>query len=277
MKSVFNKRFCACLLLVALFVSLFSLTACSDEDKGDKKSVSEKVEKKKPYEGTWLFESKLDSGEKMKIYYTIEERNSKCYFEASYGTAYYPGVYKENPDGAKNTLYFKLDYQAFVDKQYDTTELLFNDCLNGSYKYTLDGKRGSDSYTMTLIDDSDKKIVLKYAQKPELTDYVKLYDDFKADKRLLGEWEVDNSMYDMDPTIVTFNEDGTMAIDNYGIYVTEFVYSATDGFIKMAGFGNEKVEQELDYSFKEGALVMGGIKFYRIGKTPKSNSTPDQL
>lgn len=219
-------------------------------------------------EGTWYYET----SDGVKIYYTIEEKeDGEHYFEIAYGTAYYPGVYEINPNGVSSSINLKADYNAYIAAQpYAQGELLFPECLDGTYTYSTSGNKLFGECTLNLDDGNGTVITLKYVEKPELTDYVKPYTDFKVNKSILGEWQVDNSMYGMPPTVVKFNDDGSMSIDNYGLYVTQFMYSPVDNVIKMAGFGSEKVEQELEFELKNGNLIFGGMAFTRPGETPKA-------
>ncbi len=219
-------------------------------------------------EGTWYYET----SDGMKIYYTIEEReDDEYYFEIAYGSAYYPGTYTLNPEGTENTLVFSANYNVFALSQYGGS-LLFPDCLNGAYTYSTSGNKLFGECTLSLDDGSGTPIVLKYVEKPELTDYVKPFSDFKVNKSILGSWELDNSMYGMAPTVVTFNDDGTMNIDNSGLYTVQYMYSPVDNVIKMIGFADKKVENEAEFELKNGNLIFNGVLLTRPGESATQTS-----
>ena len=225
-------------------------------------------------EGTWLYETE----DGLKIYYTLEEReDDEYYFEIAYGSAFYPGTYQLNPEGTESTLVFNALYNDMLAMQGQT---LFENCLNGTYTYSISGNKLFGECSMTLNNGSETPVVVKYVEKPEFTDYVKPYENFKVNKSILGSWELDNSMFGLDPTVFVFNEDGTMTIDNSGFYTVKYMYSPVDNKIKMAAYSNKIEEMEVEFELKDGNLIFDGIMLKRPGaaadNTKPSVATADQ-
>lgn len=191
-------------------------------------------------EGTWLHKSQ----DGYEVYYTIDKTKDGYVLDVSFGTTHYSGGcdVTKTDSGITVTLITKIG-QLYPDAPY------------GEYTYKISGNKLFKNATIELTDANGNVISLSQSKKTDISDYLKPYDDFKVNEKLVGEWMVDNSMYGMDPIVLTFNEDGTMILDVYGMQKEHYYYSPQEKTIKFSIYMGEQIENEMEYQFVEGNLV----------------------
>lgn len=129
-------------------------------------------------------------------------------------------------------------------------QLMFG--INGKYTYEisenkieLTNSENKENTTLTRVNSLDM-IPLPFA-------------DFSVDNNLLGAWKSDNG------ETYYFDKNGIMYQNQYDSMYTYYSYSAQNGKIKTESYiGNEKNEEEIDYSIEDNILNMYNMQYKKI-------------
>ena len=200
-------------------------------------------------EGTWLHESEDGN----KYYYTIKETKTGYTLDVSLGTIYWPGFCSVDYSGEKKALN--------ISNKAEST--IYEDAVFGKYTYEISGNRFSENATLILTDKDGKKVNLKKVKEPVISDYVKPYEDSKINQNLIGTWRNYNDMYNTE-TKVTFEENGVLTWDYYGIEQQKFYYTIEDSVVLAKLFANEEYEYQIDFQIKENGVLIDGLLFTKV-------------
>ncbi len=188
--------------------------------------------------GTWLH--KTDDGNE--YYYTLYKEDGECKVDISQGTVHYTGTYEVSTQNAEKKITFDIKYGN-----------PYPQCLNNTYVYNLKKNK------LTLVTDDKSTITLSRTKTPESSDYLKPFDDFKTDKKLLGTWVMEYE--NIGTMTLSFNDDGTMLIDSFGAGYQQYVYTVSDGKIKLSYYDTILKNQEEPYSVENNQLQFLGINW----------------
>ena len=191
-----------------------------------------------PIEKTWLHKS--ESGNE--YYYTFYEESDKL--EITIGTDHFMCTY--NTDGDKLTT------------TYDNNSI-YPDNLFGEYTFEVTEENGNNVLTLTDFDGA--KITLSEEKVPADSDFLKPYENYKVDEKIVGTWQL---TYDLGKMQLVINDDGTLVLNLLDIEYQHYVYTASENVIKMSFFKDQKVEFTEQYKLVDGKLEFLGIPWERV-------------
>ncbi|MBQ0098160.1 MAG: hypothetical protein KBS62_04425 [Oscillospiraceae bacterium] len=140
--------------------------------------------------------------------------------------------------------------------------------LSGEYTMTISGSRLFGNQVMTLKTADGTETTLKQSSTPKSP--LTVSPDFKADEKLVGDWEYVFEDYGISYKF-SFTADGKMQINQYDMIVYNCVYTTDGSNIKCTFFTTEETTEDIEYSFEGDSLIIMGIKCERVGA-----STPSQ-
>lgn len=193
-----------------------------------------------PIENTWLH--KTDSG--FECYYTFYEESQGNKLEITIGSDHFFCSY--TTDGDKLTT------------SYDNNSI-YPDNLLGEYSFEVKEENGKEVLVLTGFDD--KKTTLQQVQKPSDSDFLKPYQDYKIDEDIVGTWEL---KYDLGKMQLEVDDDGTLVLNLFDIEYQHYVYTVSDGTIKMSFFKDKLNEFNEQYRLVDGKLEFLGIPWERV-------------
>lgn len=196
--------------------------------------------------GTWEYKASDENT----YYYTFKDKNI---VSMSMGTIDFNGEYSVTP-GENST-------QTLMIGQYYGE-------LSGEYTMTISGSKLLGNQVMTLKTTDGSEFTLKQTSMPKSP--LKVSPDFKADEKLVGDWEYVFEDYGVSYKF-SFTADGKMQINQYDAFVYNCVYTTDGSTIKCTFFTTEETTEEIEYSFEGDSLIIMGIKCERVGA-----STPSQ-
>ncbi len=111
--------------------------------------------------------------------------------------------------------------------------------------------------TLTLTNtynDYSVKLGATSVKTPEL----KVDKDFKANDKLCGTWTYDQGLSKMS---YTFNNDGTVLVNQADMLFVEGVYTYTDKLIEIKYYYDSEETMDISYTVEDNALNLNDIKF----------------
>ncbi|MCQ2514194.1 MAG: DUF5640 domain-containing protein [Ruminococcus sp.] len=138
--------------------------------------------------------------------------------------------------------------------------------LTAEYGYSVSG----NMFTGRTLNLSDATYGYNYEfksdkfKKPSL----KVEDDFTVNSDIIGKWNYDDGFYNF---TYEFNEDGTVHIDQFGMFLVDGVYSCSDATITITYCAVEETTMDIEFSFNNGNLLLNGIPYTLV-----TDSTPDE-
>ncbi len=192
-------------------------------------------------EYTWLHKSQ-DGND---YYYTFTETSDGGKLEISIGTDYFKCTYDIGDNDTITTSYANSE--------------VYSDNLIGEYEYSISEENGEDVLTLKSLDGSSQK--LTKVDRPEDTDYLKPYENFKVDKDIVGKWEI---KYSMGSLKLDINDDGTMVLNLLDTEYQHYVYTVTNQTLKMSLFKDQLIEFEEPYQLTDGKLTFLGIPWDKV-------------
>lgn len=190
--------------------------------------------------------------------------------EDAYDTFYY--TFKD--DGVvtmtMGTIDFNGEYSVTSNEDGTQTIMIgqYYGTISGEYTMTISGSRLFGNQVMKLVAADGTEVELNQSSVPK--DILKKADDFKADEKLIGEWEYVFEDYGISYKFV-FNADGTMQINQYDAFIYNCVYTTDGSVIECTFYTTEEQTEEIEYSFDGDSLIIMGLKCERVGE-----STPSQ-
>ncbi|MBR2714904.1 MAG: hypothetical protein IKB73_01700 [Ruminococcus sp.] len=207
-------------------------------------------------EGTWLYEA--EDGTKM--YYTFNDSAESNKLTISMGT-----------------VYSICDYEIATGEDDAQQVTLITDAgySNQTYTYSISGNKLFRNRVLTLIavdstTGQETKVELPQANKPKVSDYIQPDENFKEVEALTGEWVYKFEDMGVNLTL-TFNDDGTMVLNQFGYQEMHCTYTADDSKISFSFVNTDVVSEELEYSFKDGQLIFMNYNWVRA-----EDATPDE-
>lgn len=163
------------------------------------------------------------------------------------------------------TIAYVYDYVTSVS---DEGENLLTVSFNGSqseFTYAVEGNMFTGkSLTLTSAYGSEIKLSNDSLKEPEL----KPSEDFKPNEKLTGEWSYDSGFSQMS---YTFNEDGTVRINQMDIIIVDGVYSYTDNSIEITYYTDAESYMDLVYEIGDDSLVLNDIPYEKVtGETKET-------
>lgn len=224
MNSARFTKFIAYILIIALLIiSVFTLSACSDSDE---------------ICGTWLYQS----AQGHKYYYTFYDSDGKGKLEISCGTTSFMCTYEINDN--------------MLVTSYKNGEIYGGNFL-GTYSYEIVEE---DNKFMILTDFDGEKYKLKAVEKPDNNKLLKKYDNFRVDKKLVGNWIYDYE--DLGATLeLTVKLDGTMVLNLSDLEYQNYVYTADGSSLKFTRILEEKIEETKPYKVSGKKLEFLGLEW----------------
>ncbi len=199
--------------------------------------------------GTWAY----TASDENTYYYTFKDEKDEKIVSMSMGTIDFNGEYSvTSADNSTQTL--------MIGQYYGE--------LSGEYTMTISGSRLFGNQVMTLKTTDGTEFTLKQASMPKSP--LTVSPDFKADEKLVGDWEYVFEDYGISYKF-SFTADGKMQINQYDAFIYNCVYTTDGSVIKCTFFDTEERTEEMEYSFDGDSLVIMGIKCERVGA-----STPSQ-
>lgn len=193
-------------------------------------------------EGTWVYEG--EDGTKM--YYTFN--NDEC--DMNVGTLHFPGKYTaSNDESGKN-----INVEIYAGYIY------------GTCQYEVTGNRLAKNRVLTLVTAEGTEYVLNETKAQKDSDYILPDENFEEVEELTGEWEFYYVEYDSSIKL-TFNDDGTMSLNQFGYQDLHCVYTVNDSKINISYWDTELQTQEEEFYFKDGQLIMMNLNWTRVGES----------
>ncbi len=213
-------------------------------------------------EGVWAFKYSDD----LTLYYTFEDGKAKM----TYGTVDFVDTYTLEQDENGNNI--------FIISSSAGGPLAYYSPISGSYTVSLSGS-SLFGQSMTLTSTSSEEVVQELTSGKIPQDILKPDEDFVADEKLIGTWEYVMEDYGISMSY-TFNEDGTILINQYDQMIYNGIYNITDKVTSMDASGNEVttsgsgveityyVSEEftdtIPYEFSGDTLVIGGVGYTKV-------------
>lgn len=233
-----KHRFFKIISLILALSCVFIFAGCGDDNSKEQEntqSTQETTASKKsdnPLMGTWQFVD--ENGEYQTLFsYIFEDDNTAAL--AMGNVLYYSELKLEKNKEGKDTL---------------TAQLFYN--INGTYEYEItdNGETltiASEAETQVMKKVEDYKAVPNPPEKPEI------------DQKLIGTWKDEGGA----GVTYTFNENGIMENNSYGIMKIYATFSAKDGKISYTYNQGTDVDESYDYSFNGDVLVIDNGRFIK--------------
>lgn len=233
-----KQKFLKSISLILIICCVFIFAGCNGENTNEstEPSTTPQVESDNPLMGTWQFVN--ENGENHTLFSYIFQ-DEKTAIMAMGNVAFYSDLKLDKNDEGEDTL---------------TAQLYYN--INGTYVYEIseDGKtmnikeEGSDSeesLVMSKVDDY--KFMPEASENPEI------------DEKLIGNWQDKEGS----GITYTFNENGTLENDSYGVMKIYARYSAKDGKLTYKYNQGTAMEDTYDYSFNGDVLIIDEDEFIK--------------
>lgn len=201
-------------------------------------------------EGTWVYQD----SEGMTYYYTFDSSAEGNIVTMNVGTVYYYGTYESSVTEESNNL----------------SVTLYAGEVSGEFTYTVDGYKLFGNSVLTLT-NGESTLTLKQADRPEVDDLIQVDENHKIDEALIGDWEFSFPEYGIKYSL-TFNDDGSMLFNQFDMISYYCVYTVEDSVIKFSFYGDEKIENELEYSFKGSELIFMDANWTKVDPASKDEA-----
>lgn len=220
--------------MVLILSCVFIFAGCNEEnsDPSTKNTEATHTVSDNPLVGTWQFTN--EDGEVQTLFSYIFNENSTAML-AMGNVAYCSDLKLEKNESGKDTL---------------TAQLYYN--INGTYEYEI----SEDGKTMTLTNNDEKQVMKKvddYKFMPEPP------ESPEVDEKLVGNWKDKEGA----GITYTFNENGTMVNNSYGVMIVYAQYSAKDGKLSYTYNQGTDVDYTYDYSFNGDVLVIDKVEYVK--------------
>lgn len=165
------------------------------------------------------------------------------------------------------TIYYMYNYETSVSEEgenqivvsFNGSESVFTYKIEGNFftgkKLTLSNSYGAE----------DIELESKSYKKPDL----KADDNFKPNDKLIGTWSYNNGFSQMS---YTFNEDGTMQMNQMDMIFVDGVYTYTDNTIEIKYLTNTESYMDLSYTVEENGLNINDILFEKVTEESKTTT-----
>lgn len=196
--------------------------------------------------GTWSIESTASADEagepdySYKTYYTFESNGTA---KVNVGTIEYVGTYtlSTDDDGTRSVA---INLTSSDTYSYEVTgniftgrTLVFTDTYYG-YSYTLNG----DSLDLPKLSADDS---------------------FTPNDSVTGDWNYYDGYYDY---TYSFNDDGTVLINQLDMIYVKGTYTYTDDTITVTYYGSEETTMDIAYTVIDSdEIILNGLQCFRVG------------
>lgn len=165
------------------------------------------------------------------------------------------------------SVYYVYNYETSVSEEgenqlmvsFNGSESVFTYKIEGNFfigkKLTLSNSYGAE----------DIKLESKSYKEPDL----KHDDNFKPNDKLIGTWSYNNGFSQMS---YTFNEDGTMQMNQMDMIFVDGVYTYTDNTIEIKYLTNTESYMDLSYTVEENGLNINNILFEKVTEESKTTT-----
>lgn len=156
------------------------------------------------------------------------------------------------------TIAYVYDYVTSVSEEGET---LLTVSFNGSqseFTYAVEGNMFTGkNLTLKSAYGSEIKLSSDSFKEPEL----KPAEDFKPNDKITGEWSYDSGFSQMS---YTFNDDGTVQINQMDMIIVDGVYSYTDNNIEITYYTDTESHMDLAYVTGDNSLVLNDIPYEKV-------------
>lgn len=175
-------------------------------------------------------------------YYVFDSENG-CDFRI--GTMTYSGTYTISADeDGNNTVNMSI--------------LALN--LNATFNYEVSGNIFTGrKLELSYGDDVDP---YEFVSAKLVVPEIKPDKDFKANDKIVGEWNYYDGMYD---DTYTFNSDGMVKVNQSDMLIIDGTYTVTDDKITVKYYADDEYTTELSYTVDGDMMIINGMQYFRVG------------